>query len=269
MKAISSRDNPMVKRLHALANSARERRKLGETLLDGAHLLDAALQQQWPLKAVVVSDSGCAQEEIEDLLARCAHDLPRYQLPDALFAHISPVDSPSGVIAIIDLPPEPDPARLADGAALSAHSLVVLDGVQDPGNLGTILRTAAAAGVRDVLLTTGCAGAWSPRALRAGMGAHFGLRIRERVDAVDVLGAFRGAILATALGEGARSLYELDLDAPVAWLFGAEGQGVSSALLACASQRVIIPMAGDVESLNVAAAVAVCLFEQARQRRLR
>ena len=269
MKAISSRDNPMVKRLHALANSARERRKLGETLLDGAHLLDAALQQQWPLKAVVVSDSGCAQEEIEDLLARCAHDLPRYQLPDALFANISPVDSPSGVIAIIDLPPEPDPARLADGAALSAHSLVVLDGVQDPGNLCTILRTAAAAGVRDVLLTPGCAGAWSPRALRAGMGAHFGLRIRERVDAVDVLGAFRGAILATALGEGARSLYELDLDAPVAWLFGAEGQGVSSALLACASQRVIIPMAGDVESLNVAAAVAVCLFEQARQRRLR
>lgn len=269
MKAISSRDNPMVKRLHALANSARERRKLGETLLDGAHLLDAALQQQWPLKAIVVSDSGCAQLEIEDLLARCAHDLPRYQLPDALFAHISPVDSPSGVIAIIDLPPEPDPARLADGAALSAHSLVVLDGVQDPGNLGTILRTAAAAGVRDVLLTPGCAGAWSPRALRAGMGAHFGLRIRERVDAVDVLGAFRGAILATALGEGARSLYELDLDAPVAWLFGAEGQGVSPALLACASQRVIIPMAGDVESLNVAAAVAVCLFEQARQRRLR
>ena len=269
MKAISSRDNPMVKRLHALANSARERRKLGETLLDGAHLLDAALQQQWPLKAIVVSDSGCAQLEIEDLLARCAHDIPRYQLPDALFAHISPVDSPSGVIAIIDLLPEPDPARLADSAALSAHSLVVLDGVQDPGNLGTILRTAAAAGVRDVLLTPGCSGAWSPRALRAGMGAHFGLRIHERVDAVDVLGAFRGAILATALGEGARSLYELDLDAPVAWLFGAEGQGVSSALLACASQRVIIPMAGDVESLNVAAAVAVCLFEQARQRRLR
>ena len=269
MKAISSRDNPMVKRLHALANSARERRKLGETLLDGAHLLDAALQQQWPLKAIVVSDSGCAQLEIEDLLARCAHDIPRYQLPDALFAHISPVDSPSGVIAIIDLPPEPDPARLADGAALSAHSLVVLDGVQDPGNLGTILRTAAAAGVRDVLLTPGCAGAWSPRALRAGMGAHFGLRIRERVDAVDVLGAFRGAILATALGEGARSLYELDLDAPVAWLFGAEGQGLSPALLARADQRVIIPMAAGVESLNVGAAVAVCLFEQARQQHTR
>ena len=124
---------------------------------------------------------------------------------------------------------------------------------------------AAAAGVREVLLTAGCAGAWSPRALRAGMGAHFVLHIHERVDAVHALGAFRGAILATALGEGARSLYELNLDAPVAWLFGAEGQGVSPALLACASQRVIIPMAGDIESLNVAAAVAVCLFEQVRQ----
>lgn len=269
MKAISSRDNPLVKRLHALANSARERRKLGETLLDGAHLLDAALQQPWPLKAIVVSDSGRAQVEIEGLLARCAHGIPRYQLPDALFAHISPVDTPSGVIAIIDLPPEPDAVSLDIAAAVStAHSLVVLDAVQDPGNLGTILRTAAAAGVTEVLLTAGCAGAWSPRALRAGMGAHFGLHIHERVDAVHVLGAFHGAILATALGEGARSLYELNLDAPVAWLFGAEGQGVSPALLACASQRVIIPMAGDIESLNVAAAVAVCLFEQVRQRRL-
>ena len=270
MKAISSRDNPLVKRLHALAHSARERRKLGETLLDGAHLLDAALQQQWPLKAIVVSDSGCAQAEVEGLLARCAHGIPRYQLPDALFAHISPVDSPSGVIAIIDLPPEPDAVcpDVAAAAASAAHSLVVLDAVQDPGNLGTILRTAAAAGVREVLLTAGCAGAWSPRALRAGMGAHFVLHIHERVDAVHALGAFRGAILATAVGEGARSLYELNLDAPVAWLFGAEGQGVSPALLACASQRVIIPMAGDIESLNVAAAVAVCLFEQARQRRL-
>jgi TrmH family RNA methyltransferase len=273
MKVISSRDNPLVKRLHALATSARERRKVGETLLDGAHLLDAALQRQWPLKAIVVSDSGCEQAEIEGLLGRCAHDIPRYHLPDALFAHISPVDSPSGVIAIIDLPPEPDAASLAeadaDAALSTAHSLVVLDAVQDPGNLGTILRTAAAAGVREVLLTAGCAGAWSPRALRAGMGAHFGLCIRERVDAVHALETFPGAILATALGEDARSLYELDLARPVAWLFGAEGQGVSPALLACASQRVTIPMAGDIESLNVAAAVAVCLFEQARQRHLR
>ena len=265
MKRITSRDNPTVKQLHALATSARERRACGETLLDGAHLLGVALERGWQPRLVVASESGRAQPEIAALLARCnAQSL--IELPDRLFAHVSPVDSPSGVLAVVAVPAAP-----AAGTAVGplTGNCVLLDSVQDPGNLGTILRTAAAAGVRDVLLTPGCAGAWSPRALRAGMGAHFGLRIRERVDAVDVLGAFRGAILATALGEGARSLYELDLDAPVAWLFGAEGQGVSSALLACASQRVIIPMAGDVESLNVAAAVAVCLFEQARQRRLR
>lgn len=269
MKAISSRDNPLVKRLHALATSARERRKLGETLLDGAHLLDAALQGQCSLKAIVVSDSGFAQPEIQALVERCAENIPRYQLPDALFAHLSPVDTPSGVMAIIDLPPEPDSATLADAALQEAHSIVVLDAVQNPGNLGTILRTAAAAGVSEVLLTEGCAGAWSPRVLRAGMGAHFELRIHERVNAVEVLEAFPGAVLATALGEGARSLYELKLDGPIAWLFGAEGQGLSPTLLACASQRVIIPMAGAIESLNVAAAVAVCLFEQARQRQVR
>ncbi|HQZ01778.1 MAG TPA: RNA methyltransferase, partial [Thauera sp.] len=262
MKPIRSRDNPLIKRLHVLATSARERRKSGETLLDGAHLIDAALQRQWPLKALVVSDSGLAQPEIDGLLARCGTELPCYQLPDALFAHVSPVDTPSGLIAIIDLPPEPPPAVLQ-------HDVVVLDAVQDPGNLGTILRTAAAAGVVEVLLTEGCAGAWSPRVLRAGMGAHFGLRIHERVDALRALEAFTGPVLATALGAGARSLYEIDLGRPLAWLFGAEGQGVSPALLARASQRVVIPMAADIESLNVAAAVAVCLFEQARQRHLR
>jgi len=266
MKHISSRENPLVKRLHALATSARERRKLGETLLDGAHLVEAALQHPWPLKGLVVSDSGLAQAEVDRLLAGCAAELPRYHLPDGLFAHISPVDTPSGLLAIIDLPSEPAPYLTT--YALQ-RGLVVLDAVQDPGNLGTILRTAAAAGVRDILLTEGCAGAWSPRVLRAGMGAHFGLSIREHVDALQALQDFPGAVLATALGPGARELYDIHLDRPVAWLFGAEGQGLSPALLARASERVIIPMANGIESLNVGAAAAVCLFEQARQRRLR
>ncbi|ENO90306.1 TrmH family RNA methyltransferase [Thauera linaloolentis] len=259
MKPISSRDNPLVKRLHALSASSRERRKFGESLLDGAHLLDAALLRQWPLKGVVVAESSLASAEVRNLLARCPAEVPCYRLPDALFAHVSPVDTPSGLVAIIDLPPEPPPAVLS-------RCVVVLDAVQDPGNLGTILRTAAAAGVRDVLLTDGCAGAWSPRVLRAGMGAHFGLSIRERADVLQALQGFPGAVLATALAADARSLYDIDLERPVAWLFGAEGQGLSPALLARASERVVIPMAGDIESLNVAAAVAICLFEQARQR---
>lgn len=260
MKAISSRDNPLVKRLHALAHSARDRRKLGETLLDGAHLIEAALHARWPLKALVAAEGGLARAEHGRLLAAAPAEIERFVLPDTLFAHVSPVDTPSGLLALIDLPAEPAAAPLTD-------TVVVLDGVQDPGNLGAILRTAAAAGVAEVLLTEGCAQVWSPRVLRAGMGAHFALRLRERVDAVALLADFPGPRLATALGAGARPLYDYDLDRPVAWLFGAEGQGLSAALLAAADARVIIPMAAAIESLNVGAAVAICLFEQLRQRR--
>ncbi|MER2553633.1 MAG: RNA methyltransferase [Thauera sp.] len=262
MKTITSRDNPLVKRLHALAHSARDRRQLGETVLDGAHLVEAAVGARWPLKAVICSASGLTHPEHPRLLDAIAAAVPRYQLSDNLFRHVSPVDTPSGVLAIIDLPQSAPPEPLAD-------SVVVLDAVQDPGNLGTILRTAAAAGIGRVLLGAGCAQAWSPRVLRAAMGAHFVLEIEDGIDACARLKGYPGRCLATALGEGASALYGLDLRRPVAWLFGAEGQGLSPDLLACADQRVIIPMAAGVESLNVGAAVAVCLFEQARQMRAR
>lgn len=259
MKTVSSRDNPAVRRLHALASSARERRKYGETLLDGAHLLVAALAAGWPLKQLVVSDHGLAQSEIVALLGQ-AQGTPLLHLPDRLFAHVSPVDTPSGVLAVIDLPAPPSMGPLTD-------TVVVLDGVQDTGNLGTILRTAAAAGIADVLLSPGCAQAWAPRVLRAGMGAHFALRIHESVDVVAKLEGFPGPVIATALAPAARELYRIDLARPVAWLFGAEGQGLSPAVAALASETAIIPMRGAIESLNVGAAVAVCLFEQLRQRR--
>lgn len=259
MKTITSRDNPTVKRLHALAHSSRERRSSGQTLLDGAHLVRAALDAGWPLRELVVSAQGLEREEIRGVVERCG-GVPVVQLADPLFAHVSPVDTPSGVLAVIDIPAQPKAAR-------HGESLLVLDGVQDAGNLGTILRTAAAAGLHEVLLTRGCAQAWSPRVLRAGMGGHFCLRIREHVDAAEALRDFSGQILATGLGAGARPLYDCDLREPVAWLFGAEGQGLSPDVAALAGGLVVIPMPGAVESLNVGAAAAICLFEQVRQRR--
>lgn len=258
MKTITSRENPQVKRWHALAHSARDRRKHAETLLDGAHLVQAALEAHWPLKALIVSESALEQAEPARLCATAPAALARFVLSDPVFRHVSPVNTPSGVLALIDLPAAPPALPLE-------ASVVVLDAVQDPGNLGTILRTAAAAGIRTVLLGEGCAQAWSPRVLRAGMGAHFALTIEEGLDLVARLDGYPGIRVATALGEGARSLYALDLRQPVAWLFGAEGQGLSPRLLACADTRAIIPMSPAVESLNVGAAVAVCLFEQARQ----
>lgn len=256
MKQITSRDNPTVKHLHALATSARDRRRQGQTLLDGAHLLGVALEHGQILSQIVVSESGRIQPEIANLLALCAEDRC-IELPDRLFAHVSPVDSPSGILAVIDLPEV--------SCAFSVMSTcVVLDAVQDPGNLGTIMRTAAAVGVEDVILTPGCAQAWSPRVLRAAMGAHFGLRIHEGVEAREALRDFPGDILAADLRDSV-ALYDLDLRGPVAWLFGSEGQGLSAAVAALATRRVLIPMPGGMESLNVGVAVGVCLFEQLRQ----
>src|SRR5690606_18824536 len=205
------------------------------TVLDGAHLVEAALAAGVPLRALVVSETGLLREEHRRLLAAAPAEVPRYRLGDALFAHLSPVESPAGLLATIAMPASA-PGDLGEA------SLIVLDGVQDPGNLGSLLRTAAAAGIRNALLGEGCAQAWSPRALRAGMGAQFVVRIEEGCDLLARLEPYRGRCLATALRDDARPLYELDLRGPVAWLFGAEGQGLSSGLLARADRCVIIPM---------------------------
>lgn len=266
IKPISSRSNPEIKLLQALAQSAKDRRKLGQTVLDGPHLLRAALDMDWPLRKLVVSESAQARDEIAALLTRCelrGRTLPLLVLPDTLFASVSPVDTPTGVMAVIEYP------ETTSQAVPTPGSVLLLEGVQDPGNLGTIVRTAAAAGVVELVLSVGCTQAWSPRALRAGMGGHFVLQIREHVDLAAYLANFTGPVLATSLGADSRTLYECDLAQPVAWLFGSEGLGLSAGLLQRATQRVQIPMADHVESLNVASAVAVCLFEQRRQLQLR
>lgn len=258
MRVLSSRDNAHIKLLHELARSARERRARNLTLLDGAHLVTAAIGCGWPLREILVSDEGLRNPEIARII-EAASKVPVTHVVGSLFAHISPVDTPSGIVVLIDYPAEelslPAPDR----------SILVLEAVQDPGNLGSILRTAAAAGLRDVFLTESSTQAWSPRALRAGMGGHFELRIREGVDALSVLDAFGVRVIATTLGEDAQGLFMVDLRTPVAWLFGAEGSGLSKRLERRADIKVMIPMPGRVESLNVGAAVAVCLFEQLRQ----
>lgn len=262
-RRLTSRDNPLLKRVRALAHQARERRHEGRTLLDGAHLLTAALDARWPLEHVLVSEAAQHHPEIQHLLARFPAEVDVASIPSSLFKPLSPVDTPSGIVAVI-APPE------APAAVSFTHDLLVLEGIQDPGNLGSILRTAAASGVRDVLLTPGCARAWSPRCLRAGMGGHFMLAIHEEVDALSALRDFPGTVLATRLAPDSVPLYELAClaraDAPVAWLFGGEGAGLSATLSQRADVGVRIPMPGAVESLNVGAAVAICLFEGVRQR---
>ncbi len=259
VKAIFSRENPRVKQLRALSHSARVRSERKQTLLDGAHLISAALESKWPLREVFFSEKGAASQEITALLARCeAAFVPMIQLPDALFRHISPVETPSGILALIDFPDDSDRSGFS-------NSLVVLDGIQDPGNMGTILRTTAAAGIQDILLVNDCVHPWSPRVVRAGMGAHFQIRICKTNNIMAVLDTFEGQVVTTSLSKNAECLYLSKLHGKLAWLFGSEGHGVSQALADRADLRVRIPLSEGIESLNVAIAAAICLFEQKRQ----
>ena len=258
-ETVTSADNAQFKALKKIAGSGRERRKTGLTLLDGLHLIDAWLTLGRPVKKVVASTSGASRPEHARWIAG-REGLRPLVLADALFAQlVDNGEAPSGLLALVEMP--------AGGGVPQDHTdTIVLDGVQDPGNVGSILRSAAAAGFRQALLSSDCAQAWSPKVLRAGMGAHFALSVFEAVDLPDFLHRFRGTVAVTHL-QGGVSLYEASLVPPVAWVFGSEGQGVSDAVLACASERVTIPMPGAVESLNVNAAAALCLFESLRRRR--
>ncbi|MBU1235349.1 MAG: RNA methyltransferase [Gammaproteobacteria bacterium] len=257
-RAVTSRDNPVVKRLRALATDAREIRSQGRTLLDGPHLIEAYQRHGGIPEQLVVSESGARNPEILQLLEDRS-EVGIVQLSDSLFREVSGVVTPVGILAVVRIPDSPSEPLQTD--------CVFLDAIQDAGNVGTILRTAAAANIRDVVLGRGCAGAWSPRVLRAAQGAHFGLHIREQGDLTGLLRNYAGTSIATVANDGT-SLFDLDLKGKVAWIFGNEGAGLNDELLALALRRTSIPMSSNTESLNVAAAAAICLFEQVRQRRL-
>ncbi len=257
-KRISSRDNGFFKELSKLAGSSRQRRKSGQTLLDGAHLVRAYLHANKLPLHLLVNDSAVANDEIAELIAKLP-ETPITCLDDALFGELTELKTPSGLLALIELPP-------AQIAPARSHFCVLLEDVQDPGNLGSILRTAAAAGCDAVFLSAACADAWSPKVLRAAMGGHFALSIHEHADLFNVAAVFEGDILATQLG-AKQSLYDVQLTNNIAFAFGNEGAGLSQALMNVCRYPIEIPMPGKVESLNVAAAAAVCLFEAARQRR--
>ncbi len=254
---ITSRENPQYKQLRQLAGSAPVRRKVGRTLLEGVHLCEAWLQHRG-LPALCVAGEGARRDpEVAALLERCDRaGAPCLLLPDALFAPLSQVEHGIALIFAVDVPASmPQPLDC---------TAVLLDGLQDPGNLGAILRTAAAAGIARVYCGNGTTAAWSPKVLRAGMGAHFVIDVIEDVDLSALIAEASVPVLATSL-QAEASLYDADLRAPAAWLFGQEGRGVSPSLLALATRRLIIPQQPEVESLNVAASVAICLFEQRRQ----
>lgn len=254
---ITSRDNPIFKRLKKLAESARARREAQMTLLDGEHLLAAYLDAGGEPRTLL----RAASSEPGRLSAFVARS-PRSKalvLPDALFTELSPVATPTGLLAEV--------AWLNPSIGNAPALVIVLDDIQDPGNLGAMLRTGAAAGATRAVLSKGCHDPWSPKALRGGQGAQFVLPVEQGADLTAWLRGFSGRSIALALEKNS-DFYALDLSGPLALVAGNEGAGLSAAVCEAATLRAHIPMAGKVESLNASAALAVAVFEAVRQRRM-
>ena len=245
---ISSKDNPLLVRIRKLGADSAAYRKQGQVWLEGDHLISAALQRGVVLSELVVAESAWAQRAD---WRRWAPEVRRVvEVPDALFAGLSTLDTPGRIGALMALPP-------AQALAPQAYT-VVLDRLQDAGNVGSILRSAAAFGVRQVLALKGTAALWSPKVVRAGMGAHFAMQLIEGLSDDD-LAVLQVPLLATSSHQGL-VLGQSTLPWPCAWVMGHEGQGVSEALMARCSHTVRIPQPGGEESLNVAAAAAICLY---------
>jgi TrmH family RNA methyltransferase len=255
-RRISSRDNPLIRRCVALMNSAQERRRSGHSIIEGIHLVQAWMQRHGPPEQILVSDSARRHVEVAALLTgveRCVT-----QLSDALFRSISGVQQGVGLLAVIATPDPPLPE-------VWRGDVMVLDRIQDPGNVGTLLRSCAAAGVSTLLTLPGTALCWSPKVLRSAMGAHFALEIHEALSWPQIRSRWSGLVIGTRVRE-ALSLYQADLRMPALWVLGNEGEGLSAETAASVTHWLTIPQTDQVESLNVAVAGAICLFEQRRQR---
>jgi TrmH family RNA methyltransferase len=256
---IASSANARYKRIRGLIESARERRRQGASVLEGVHLVESWLASAPPGEPVlelVVAQRGLQAVDVQGIVGRAG--VTPLVMQDRLFDSLGTMPSPAPVLAVVTTPEPPLPASIS-------QDTVVLDRVQDPGNVGAILRTAAAAGVPRVFTTPQTAWCWSPKVLRAAMGGHFALSIHESQPWERLQSLIRIPV-AGALAHGGASIHAADLRAPCVWVFGNEGEGIAAEIDRRLDWRLTIPQAGGVESLNVAAAAAICLFEQRRQR---
>ena len=252
---IAARDNPRVQRARRLAGDAALARREGVVWIEGDHLARAALARAWTVEQAFVADDAFEHSRHAALLASAREVVV---LPARLLASIAALDSPPSLAMLLR---HPDPAPAIDPHAAS----VVLDRVQDPGNVGSILRSASAFGFRQVVALPGTAALWSGKVLRAGMGAPFALRLFEHADDA-MLDALRTPWLGTS-SHARERLGDTPLPSPCTWVIGHEGQGMSSALAARCARVVRIAQPGGEESLNAAVAAAICMYESSRWRR--
>jgi len=262
MDQITSPQNALYKTLKKLSSSHKDRRRLNQTLVEGVHLTQSYLQHKGAPKRCIVTEEALDNKEVSKIIAQCnTYGVDYTVVSNAHFKEISVVENGIGIVFIVSMPTAKEIPSINDSALL-------LDDLQDPGNVGTVLRTAAAAGITQVYCSVGTASAWSPKVLRAGMGAQFVVDVYQNVNLKQLIQSAKVQVLAATLS-GKKTIYETNLTKPTAWLIGNEGNGISKELLKHSVNEVKIPQESAVESLNVAAATAICLFEQTRQQKYR
>lgn len=258
MKKITSVQNPLVKKLVQLSEKQSFRNKQKMTIIEGAHLTAEWLKRFGVPDFCVISSSSKRSEEVEGIIQKCEElNTEIIELEAKIYSKISPVIEGVGILFVVKIPEN----QCVD----FCEDVIILDRIQDPGNFGTILRSAVGFGVKQIICSKGTVSAWSPKVLRSGMGAHFKLQILENQDLNEVILKVETPIFATSL-QAEKSIYDENFTTKTAWIFGNEGAGVSLELLSKVKNQVIIPQVGQIESLNVAMAATVCLAEQARQR---
>lgn len=252
---ITSKDNPLIKTAHALLTDSKKRKKMGQTVIEGTHLLDAYLKAEKMPISVMISESGLLNDEIGQLIQKLTKN--PIIISDHLYKNIRTLGESLPIMAVIEIP------NLTLNKSIKTDCLIV-NGIQDTGNLGTLLRTASATGFDTIICTKGTAHTYNPKTLRASMGANFSLDIYENVSLDTIFEVVKVPMFATT-SHADGLIYHKDLTAPLALIMGHEGQGVDKVLLDKCTP-LTLPQYGE-ESLNVGVAGSVCLYEILRQRR--
>jgi TrmH family RNA methyltransferase len=252
---ITSSQNPKLKLVRALQGRAKERREEGLFAVEGVRLVEEAVKANWPFEFVLFSD-GLSERGKELINALATKQIEVEETSGDLLQKVSDTETPQGILAVLKLNSLPIP--------LSPDFLLIPDQIRDPGNLGTLIRTGAAAGVQAALLPPEAADTFAPKVLRAGMGAHFQLPIHSMTwDEIRECVKNMQVYLADMNGQ---SCWETDLRQPLALIIGGEAEGASEEAQRLTTQKISIPMRGEVESLNAGVAGSVLMFEVVRQR---
>lgn len=256
---ITSSQNPKIQQVRRLSAKKREREESGCYLIEGVRLVEEALKYADDCSYLLYAEP--LNERARNLVYSFQQrGIETEEISSQLMASSADTDTPQGVLAVMRMHKAELPVR--------GDFFVLADGIQDPGNLGTLFRTCAAAGVQSLVLMPGCVDVYNPKVIRSAMGAHFRLPFFQMswLDAGIWLRGMPGMQILTADSNGGKSCWEMELKQPTTLIIGSEGAGPCAQALALSDGRILIPMPGNMESLNAGIAAGILIFEVVRQR---